>query len=487
MALIKCRNCDHMISDKAVKCPKCGTPVHVEKDVKPEKNEVPVIADAESSPTIEEPIVDMPAVDNTPRPEAVTRTYTNEPEKEQSDKKNNSLLIGVFVGLFVLLGIIWLTIQNEGTTTATPDPNIDNTEESAVSQEDEAKKELEEFINFKTSDLSSFMLHGKVKEVTYYTVGEKAEKFEFDEHGNLLRGENYANGDTWDFKISHENNNLLLSLDWSHDITFIRYKVDYDKLLVRDVGDAEFKDSCIYKAHNSYNWPEKEIHYIWEKGEDPVIHNLSVKFEDIDEYGNWTKRVNLNGKVLTEREIKYYPLKHSQQPNNNLEEIKNLQTLDLAAFMLHGKVKRLICHANKGTNKFEFDNHGNLISGEYNNGEKTYHYEISHNDNILILGISWGEESEYTFEEYEVNNEKLVRWQYFDYDVDSCAYSEYNSNNWPEKETFYAFEMDVPLPKVSEFLYKYNDIDDYGNWTKKANENGEIIERREIEYYPIGE
>lgn len=165
----------------------------------------------------------------------------------------------------------------------------------------------------------------------------------------------------------------------------------------------------------------------------------------------------------------------------------NFTSNDLSSFLLHGKVKRLICFANKGINKFEFDNHGNLINGEYNNGENTYHYEISHKDNILVLGISWGEESEYTFEEYEVNNEKLVRWQYFDYDVDSCAYSEYNSNNWPEKETFYAFEMDVPLPKVSEFLYKYNDIDDYGNWTKKANENGEIIERREIEYYPIGE
>ena len=30
MALIKCNECGHMISDKATKCPKCGCPTKVE-------------------------------------------------------------------------------------------------------------------------------------------------------------------------------------------------------------------------------------------------------------------------------------------------------------------------------------------------------------------------------------------------------------------------------------------------------------------------
>lgn len=35
MALIKCTNCGHSISDKAVKCPKCGTPVHKKEEINP--------------------------------------------------------------------------------------------------------------------------------------------------------------------------------------------------------------------------------------------------------------------------------------------------------------------------------------------------------------------------------------------------------------------------------------------------------------------
>ena len=45
MALIKCKECGQMISDRAKKCPKCGTPTHVEvsihkNDVVPHEEEV---------------------------------------------------------------------------------------------------------------------------------------------------------------------------------------------------------------------------------------------------------------------------------------------------------------------------------------------------------------------------------------------------------------------------------------------------------------
>lgn len=49
MALIKCINCGHMISDKAVKCPKCGTPIQMIKEAaKPIEKEEKVIAEVET-------------------------------------------------------------------------------------------------------------------------------------------------------------------------------------------------------------------------------------------------------------------------------------------------------------------------------------------------------------------------------------------------------------------------------------------------------
>ena len=38
MALIKCKGCGHMISDKALKCPKCGTSLFKESDVQMQTN-----------------------------------------------------------------------------------------------------------------------------------------------------------------------------------------------------------------------------------------------------------------------------------------------------------------------------------------------------------------------------------------------------------------------------------------------------------------
>ena len=41
MALIKCKGCGHVVSDKGTKCPKCGTPIHkVEEAAKPIEEKV---------------------------------------------------------------------------------------------------------------------------------------------------------------------------------------------------------------------------------------------------------------------------------------------------------------------------------------------------------------------------------------------------------------------------------------------------------------
>ena len=60
MALIKCINCGHMISDKAVKCPKCGTPIQMIKEAaKPIEKEETVISEVDT-PKVETPKADKP-------------------------------------------------------------------------------------------------------------------------------------------------------------------------------------------------------------------------------------------------------------------------------------------------------------------------------------------------------------------------------------------------------------------------------------------
>ena len=39
MALIKCTECGHMVSDKGTKCPKCGTPIVKMESIITTKNE----------------------------------------------------------------------------------------------------------------------------------------------------------------------------------------------------------------------------------------------------------------------------------------------------------------------------------------------------------------------------------------------------------------------------------------------------------------
>ena len=49
MALIKCTECGHMVSDKAVKCPKCGIPLQmIVETTKPIEKEEKVVAEIES-------------------------------------------------------------------------------------------------------------------------------------------------------------------------------------------------------------------------------------------------------------------------------------------------------------------------------------------------------------------------------------------------------------------------------------------------------
>ena len=116
MALIKCTNCGHMVSDKGAKCPKCGTPIQkTEEAVKPIEKEKKVIAEVESSkvetpkadkPTNERPKDDSPITDS-------SNIETNVHNKElldepQSSKKWKIVLLCSIVVIVAIIGAYFL-------------------------------------------------------------------------------------------------------------------------------------------------------------------------------------------------------------------------------------------------------------------------------------------------------------------------------------------------------------------------------------------
>ena len=114
MALIKCINCGHMISDKAVKCPKCGTPIQMIKEAaKPIEKEEKVIAEIES-PKAEIAKADKP-INESPKDEEplnkrneVEAVVPDEP-KSQTWKK----VSGIVVFAAIIIGGIYFYMDSQ--------------------------------------------------------------------------------------------------------------------------------------------------------------------------------------------------------------------------------------------------------------------------------------------------------------------------------------------------------------------------------------
>ena len=116
MALIKCKNCGHMVSDKGAKCPKCGTPIQkVVEAAKPIEKEEKAVVEVESSkvetpkadkPTNERPKDDSPITDS-------SNLETNVHNKElldepQSSKKWKIVLLCSIVVIVAIIGAYFL-------------------------------------------------------------------------------------------------------------------------------------------------------------------------------------------------------------------------------------------------------------------------------------------------------------------------------------------------------------------------------------------
>ena len=95
MALIPCKNCGALVSDKADACPICNTPLN-EKEVTEKSNIVEeVVVPPPITPMIEEKTIQKEKM------EGLTQTETI----QQKDSSNKKVYIGIVVGLLAIVRI----------------------------------------------------------------------------------------------------------------------------------------------------------------------------------------------------------------------------------------------------------------------------------------------------------------------------------------------------------------------------------------------
>lgn len=162
-----------------------------------------------------------------------------------------------------------------------------------------------------------------------------------------------------------------------------------------------------------------------------------------------------------------------------LEEFKKFTTNDLAAFMLHGKVKTMKEFSGQSLSICTFNEAGVLVKYEIGDNHGTSRYSISHSGHKLGLTDNtgtWGMS-------YDVRGGRLTGYECGGDGVgDRCTYSNHDANGWPHSVTSYEFDLETAewAPAGSSRV-SYSGLDEYGNWTQ----GGPDEVTREITYYPI--
>lgn len=189
MALIKCKNCGHMISDKAVKCPKCGCPIQpVEK---PNIKQVHV-----------EPI----------------------PEKNDNGFWIKWGLIALLLCLIV--GLVFYFINRSSSNSLNEDNNTNVVAESLSTDETSNEQSLKEEITKNLEDIFNEVMKGKKENFASYTYDQKYFTSDFnriynevEEIDKPLNEEGEIGFWDWGFwDNSQDCDNLIITLNDVYDI-----------------------------------------------------------------------------------------------------------------------------------------------------------------------------------------------------------------------------------------------------------------------------
>lgn len=162
-----------------------------------------------------------------------------------------------------------------------------------------------------------------------------------------------------------------------------------------------------------------------------------------------------------------------------LEEFKKFTTNDLAAFMLHGKVKTMTITGGV-SETYHFSEKGVLVSVSIS--EKGFRSSIKHSGNKVIIDFSNPNDpyGGWTYVHTIDNSGNLISEQYGSDEAGSkVTYSGHDANGWPTR--YKATEDEFGEQYNSSGSISYSGIDEYGNWTKCG---GREVTRK-ITYYPV--
>ena len=172
--------------------------------------------------------------------------------------------------------------------------NVQKEIEAAREAAEQAK--LEAFKNFRSNDLSAFMLHGRVKqlvEADYFV-------YTFNKQGKLIDAQDGLNKS---YIIQHKGNKLIISYQSKSDLADYggsEYEIDSSGRLIRAVeGGEDYYYEYIYSQFDENGWPTYCTDIGDWEGEKITSH---IIYKDIDKYGNWTRS------SIGERKITYYPM-----------------------------------------------------------------------------------------------------------------------------------------------------------------------------------
>lgn len=187
------------------------------------------------------------------------------------------------------------------------------------------------------------------------------------------------------------------------------------------------------------------------------------------DYGKALPLKKISAETKTEKEYRAQLVETKAEKTN---AVKNTNPLDLSAFMLHGKVKRMIefpLGANSGIT-YVFNENGELT--DVDDGHPT----IIHSGNELRLSY---DDSPIIC--YRVDDSGRLASYYMQggVDVEKREYSDFNSHGWPTRANVELYGD--PSTKT----IRYSELDKYGNWTKmRIDDDDAQTWVREIYYYP---
>ena len=177
MALIKCTECGHTVSDRAMKCPKCGAPIQKKEEVivPPVQNTVQV---AKASPKMQETQAKLPKTEEEPPKEEVSvsasgKVYNMNGTKAKGGSK---VWIGIVLVLLVAGGGFFID-------KIMADKNEEEAEQGYSDMWEEELPmmdgEVEEYVEYEVADSDAYMYEemDSVADVYRNDVGLDVKKF----------------------------------------------------------------------------------------------------------------------------------------------------------------------------------------------------------------------------------------------------------------------------------------------------------------------